>query len=207
MSESSVARFAQLVQGPPDQVRLDEAALLIAAADHDVDVEAALAILDGLAAACGAPTLEALRRHLFVEEGFAGTRDDYYDPANSYLDLVLSRRVGIPITLSVVAIEVGRRLGLIIEGLNTPGHFLVRHEGVVFDPFERGRIVPDLVGADLPVAEPMVILARMLANLKHIQVTRSNVLGLRRVLQLRVSMPNASDADRAELRRLEAGLN
>jgi regulator of sirC expression with transglutaminase-like and TPR domain len=207
MSEFSVARFAQLVQGPPNELRLDQAALLIAAAHHELDEAAALATLDRLASACPAPTLDGLREHLFVAEGFGGNRDDYYDPANSFLDLVLTRRTGIPITLSVIAIEVGRRLGLAIEGLNTPGHFLVRHAGMVFDPFERGRIVAELAGADLPVAGPLVILARMLANLKHIQVTRTDIPALRRVLQLRVSMPNATDEDRAELRRVEAGLN
>ena len=68
--------------------------------------------------------LHRLREYLFVEQGFAGNREDYYDPRNSFLNDVLDRRQGIPITLSLVLIEVGKRLGLAVEGIGLPGHFI-----------------------------------------------------------------------------------
>ena len=105
--------FAALVEGPESALPLDEAALLIA--DHaypELDVAAQLARLDALALSCFAPTLDALVEHLFVDENFHGNADDYYDPRNSFLNDVLDRRVGIPITLSVLTMEVGRRIGV-----------------------------------------------------------------------------------------------
>ncbi len=88
--------------------------------------------LDDLAAGAhagmrpGETRLDAVTRHLFVELGFRGNADDYYDPRNSCLDQVLDRRLGIPITLSVVLLEVGWRQGLDLAGIGFPGHFLVR---------------------------------------------------------------------------------
>jgi regulator of sirC expression with transglutaminase-like and TPR domain len=202
-----LARFAELVQRPEEEVPLDEAALWTAAGDHDVDVPARLAELDALAAGAPDATVEGVCRHLFVAEGFAGNTDDYYDPANSYLDAVLDRRMGIPISLAVVLMEVGRRAGLLIEGVNAPGHFLVRSGGRVLDPFAGGRAVPDADVEGAPVAGAHVILARMLANLKAVHIQRGDVTRLRQVLRFRIVVPGVPDADRAELHRLEAGLN
>jgi len=85
----------------------------------------------------------ALAAHLFRECGFRGNQDNYYDPRNSFLNDVLTRRLGIPISLCIVFLETGRRLGLALEGVGFPGHFLVRVDGdsgpVVLDPFLRGR--------------------------------------------------------------------
>src|SRR5205814_1066528 len=82
-------------------------------------------------------------RYLFHEAGFHGNRDEYYDPRNSFLNDVLDRQTGIPITLSVVAMAVGERLGLRIDGLALPGHFVVmaRSGGrrIIFDPFHGGK--------------------------------------------------------------------
>lgn len=203
----ALARFAELVQRPEDEVPLDEAALWLAAGDHPVDVPARLDQLSGLAAAATGLTAEGLCRHLFVAEGFAGNADDYYDPANSHLDAVLDRRRGIPITLAVVLMEVGRRAGIQIEGVNAPGHFLVRSDGRMLDPFAGGRQVPDVDAASAPVAGAHVILARMLANLKAVHIQRGDVARLRQALRFRTAIPGVPESDRAELHRLEAGLN
>src|SRR5438477_1938848 len=82
---------------------------------------------------------------LFHELGFAGNQGDYYDPRNSFLNEVIDRRSGIPITLSLLYMEVGRRCGLQVDGVSFPGHFLtkVRLEGaeLVVDPFHRGQLL------------------------------------------------------------------
>src|SRR5258706_13186235 len=139
------ARFAALLAGPGEGLPLDEAALLIAAhADRSVDVEAQLGRLDRLAAAVPAPTLDGLRALLFRDLGFRGNRVDYYDPRNSLLHHVLDRRTGIPITLAVVMMEVGRRVGVPMWGVSMPGHFLVRDKvdtRVFVDPFDAGAVL------------------------------------------------------------------
>ena len=94
----------------------------------DRRLDAIAATVRGRLAADAAPEqrVAALNHHLFAELRFAGNTDAYYDPRNSYLNEVLARRTGIPITLSVVYLEVGRRVGLALEGVPFPGHFLVR---------------------------------------------------------------------------------
>jgi regulator of sirC expression with transglutaminase-like and TPR domain len=204
------AAFAQLVQGPEDQIALDEGALLIAAtARPSVDVPAALAHLDELAARCPAPTLDGLRHQLYVVEGFRGNAEDYYDPANSYLDVVLDQRRGIPITLAIVLMEVGRRVGVTIEGVNAPGHFLVRHHDALLDPFAGAAVVEPtgLPDAALEVVGPRLVLARMLGNLKAIFLNTGDVGALRWVLELRTAIPGVPESEREELRRLMAQLN
>jgi regulator of sirC expression with transglutaminase-like and TPR domain len=196
----STARFEALMALPDDEIPLDEAALMIAVhADPATDVEGALAMLDELAATSPGPTFEELRHHLFVAEGFRGDDGDYYDPANSMLDKVLARRRGIPITLSVIAIEVGRRLGVVIEGVGMPGHFLARHGGTVLDPFNGG--------ADVGTVSTKAILARMLANLKQIYLNEGDALALEWVLRLRTAIPGVPDEDRHQLTRLRARWN
>src|SRR5262249_10945259 len=172
-----------LVNGPEGDLALDQAALLIAAhAYPELDIAAELAVLDGLAQRCIAPTLDALLNHLFRREWFVGNRVDYGDVRNSYLNDVLGRRLGIPITLSVLLMEVGRRLGLKIEGVGMPGHFLARCGDVWIDAFDAGRPLDRdacyqlflRVGgspgsfdpAFLDPVGPRAILARMLANLR-----------------------------------------
>ncbi|TDK23241.1 tetratricopeptide repeat protein [Luteimonas aestuarii] len=87
--------------------------------------------------------MQAINRHLFEELGYAGDHDEYYDPRNSYLNQVFERRLGNPISLALVQMEVSRRLGVPLDGVSFPGHFLVRlpvDDGVlVMDPFNRGR--------------------------------------------------------------------
>jgi regulator of sirC expression with transglutaminase-like and TPR domain len=87
--------------------------------------------------------MQAINRHLFDELGYCGNHDEYYDPRNSYLNEVFERRLGNPISLAVVQMEVARRLGLPLDGVSFPGHFLVRlpvgDSLLVMDPFNRGR--------------------------------------------------------------------
>ena len=104
-------RFAELLARPEPEIPLDEAALLIAAHAHpDLDLDARLAQLDALAASAAGLSADELATRLFVTEGFTGNESDYGDPRNSFLDDVLDRHLGIPITLSVVMLEVGRRV-------------------------------------------------------------------------------------------------
>ena len=124
-------------------VALDRALLLLGAArSGDLGtLDEGLSHLDALAAGCRDPTLTGLRRHLFCDEGFRGDDADYHDPRNSLLDQVLSRRLGMPITLSVVMLETARRLSVPLDGVGMPGHFMVRDrvlDDVYVDPYHEG---------------------------------------------------------------------
>ena len=150
------ADFAARAGGSDAAVDLADCALRVGRiADAGLDVAGAGAQLDALAHDAeprlrdAAPGLRAdrLAAFLFDELGFSGNADDYYDPQNSYLHRVLERRRGLPITLSIVLIEVGRRLGVTIEGVGAPQHFLVRVAADAeaggspryLDPFHGGR--------------------------------------------------------------------
>jgi regulator of sirC expression with transglutaminase-like and TPR domain len=134
---------------------VEQAALLIARDAHpDLDVEAELSRLDAMAeplrSAPGSRTPHAIAdrmaSYLHGELGFRGNRDDYYDPRNSYLNDVLHRRLGIPITLTVVWIAIGRRIGVPVDGIGFPGHFLAKvggPDGVFVDCFEGGSVLDD----------------------------------------------------------------
>ncbi len=141
-------RFTELMARPEPEIALDEAALLVAAHAHpELDVDARLAQLDALATRVAGFSAGELSTLLFVSEGFRGNDSDYGDPSNSFLDDVLDRRLGIPISLSVVMLEVGRRCGLQLHGVGMPGHFLVGGgAGEWFDPFHDGARL-DLAGA------------------------------------------------------------
>jgi len=180
-------RFAAAVNRPAAEMPLDVAALCIAAHAHPgLDIDEWMTRLDDLAAGCPEATFEALRVHLFGHEGFVGNLDHYDDPENSFLDSVILRRVGIPISLSVLMVVVGRRLGVPVEGVGMPGHFLVldaTRGDLWCDPFHRGALLDpegcrrrfDLVYggslafqlAFLAPTPPSAIVARMLANLEH----------------------------------------
>ena len=157
MGSGSVSgELARLRSLPDDEIDLARISLLVAATEYprlDVDVE--LGVLDSLAAGA-ARRLEAgreplastndLSEYLFDEVGFRGNSEDYYDPRNSFLNDVLSRRLGIPITLSLVYIEVGKRLAIPLAGVGMPGHFLVKHLEVAdlfIDPFHGGILLSE----------------------------------------------------------------
>jgi regulator of sirC expression with transglutaminase-like and TPR domain len=225
------ARFLEVVHGPEAALPLDEAALLIAAHAHTgLDVAAQLGKLDDLAAQVGEPTLDGLRRLLFRDLGFGGNQTDYYDARNSYLDDVLERRTGIPITLAVVMLEVGRRLSVPLSGVSMPGHFLVRDKvdpDVFVDPFARGLLLDEtgcrirFHGVHGPAAifdesflQPVgrvAIVARMLANLEGIAARWGDRSMLVWVLRLRAGLPGSGREDRLRLasaeRALQAKLN
>jgi len=154
--------------------------------------------LRGRLPATGGPEerVATLNQFLFDDLGFWGNTEEYYDPRNSYLNEVVDRNTGIPITLAILYMEVGRRVGLPLEGVSFPGHFLVRLRlrggMLVLDPFTGGaaqseaelrerlqRVIPEGVADNLPVAELPLdqflepasnrqILARVLRNLKGI---------------------------------------
>lgn len=205
-------RFAEMMQRAEDEVALDEVALLIAAHDHDVDVPAQLARLDELATGAP-PSPDALSTYLFVERGFVGNSVDYSDPRNSFLDEVLDRRLGLPIALSVLMIEVGRRVGLGLVGIGMPGHFLVGAEhGVFFDPFHSGeRLDADGCRERFSTTqgdaaflteylEPVgahTIVARMLANLVRSYAARDPARAVWAV-RLRLRVPGISASERRE---------
>ncbi len=223
VEDDPTARFAELVQGPEDELHLDEPAFLIAAhAYPDLDVDFEMQLLDGLAERCPDRTLEGWRRYLFVDQGFTGDVENYYDPDNSFLNKVLERRTGLPITLSVLGIEVGRRLGLRLRGVGLPGHFLLRHDGdgptVYVDPFAGGRLLDRqgcidrfhaVNGLNTPFVEsyldpvgPRAILGRMLQNLRAIYAARGDLDGLAWVFALRLSIPGTPAIERRELARV-----
>lgn len=194
--------FTRLIELPDAAIPLAEAALWIAAEGRpEVDVAAALAELDRLTDSAATRIADArslpervvrLNHCLFVDERFKGNREQYDDPRNSFLDVVLERRLGIPITLSVVYLEVARRVGLEAAGIGFPGHFLAKVSAadgeIVVDPFygsvldeaeceQRLRQVagPEarLEPAMLESATRLAILRRILGNLKHLHVARS----------------------------------
>ena len=148
--------------------------------------------------------VEVLNAYLFDEEGFTGNRERYDDPSNSFLNDVLDRRTGIPITLAIVYMEVARRAGLQIDGVNFPGHFLMRFAPLILDPFHRGarlsetdcrRLLERHVGEEAafdpallaPATKPQM-LTRMLLNLKRIYVRMHSFPQARSVTELLLSV-------------------
>ena len=195
---SSRERFRKLLSGVDDDFDLAEAALLIAA-EHNpsLDIPGVLARLDQMsneARAClpvrATPeeAIGALNRYLFEHIGLVGNQVEYYDPRNSFLNDVLDRRMGIPITISVIYLEIGWRLGLPLFGIGMPGHFLLGYrEGqdtIVIDAFNGGRIcgiedceemIARIYGGALPFHPHMLqpvtrrdIVIRVLGNLRAI---------------------------------------
>ena len=190
--------FSKIAGLDEDAFPLDRSALIIALEEYpELDIQLYLRKLDTFAAQ--AETLigidkspinciESINEILFVQEGLRGNHKDYYDPRNSYLNAVLDRRLGIPITLSIIYIEVARRIGFKIDGMGVPGHFLIKHiaqdRDIIIDAFEMGRILTlndcqelideihnGAVTLNASLLQPMekrAIITRMLYNLKGI---------------------------------------
>jgi regulator of sirC expression with transglutaminase-like and TPR domain len=107
----------------------------------DLDPAASIARLDAMAARVRGDTHLALRRVIAIEDGIGGNVDDYHDPSNSFLHRVLETRRGIPISLSVLWIEIGQRAGIEMVGVGLPGHFVVYAGGQMVDPFHYGEAI------------------------------------------------------------------
>jgi len=220
------ARFAAAIAGDAVAVRLDEAAFCIAACAHPgLDVDAWCERLDALASGCGGASFDAVRVHLAETLAFRGNTTEYGDPENSFLDSVIERRTGIPITLSVLMMEVGRRAGVAIDGVGMPGHFLVRERderGVWCDPFggfarldlDGCRAIFDRIYAGraqfdpgyLAGVSPHAILGRMLANLEHSPLA-AEPAQLAWMCDLHLALPDLSPEERARLTRARAAWN
>ncbi len=206
MTSISLEGFAQVLGHEDARIDLARACLMIAQDAYPaLDVERYLGEIERMAMRLrgrmpqntGAEErVVALNQFLYQDLGYWGNTDDYYDPRNSYLNEVIDRKTGIPITLSILYMELGRRLGLPLEGVSFPGHFLVRLKlrggMLVLDPFAGGapqsedelrsrvkRVIPDGVADNLPASELPLdqflepatkrqILARVLRNLKGI---------------------------------------
>jgi len=213
------ARWVELMQRPEAALPLDEAALVIAAhADPTLDVSAQLRRLDDIAGEVAQSDTDGVCRVLFAQIGLRGDDHSYDDPRNSYLNRVLDRRMGIPISLSVLLIEIGRRCGVQLEGVGMPGHFLVRDAGSperLIDAFAGGerldlsdceRLVSRIAGRPTKLAPAMLattgrraILARMLANLDRSFERRSDHRSLLWVTRLRLRVPDLPLGDRLQL--------
>jgi regulator of sirC expression with transglutaminase-like and TPR domain len=197
--------FRQAVDRPEEQIDLGRAALTIALTDYpDLDIASYLARIDKLALEVSKNldserdsyrSIAALNYVLFKQHGFHGNLNDYFDPKNSFLNQVIERRTGIPVTLSVLYMEVAKRVGFIVNGVGFPGHFLVKCFGeaqeIVIDPFNRGeiksredidRMLLSLQGGKIRFHRDLLaasttkdILKRILANLKAIYLKDNNL--------------------------------
>ncbi|HWG44271.1 MAG TPA: transglutaminase-like domain-containing protein [Gemmataceae bacterium] len=196
---------------PDAPLDLAELALSLAQDEYpSLDVEAYLGELDGMAHEARphlhgglASRVKGLCRYLFHDMGFRGNQHDYYDARNSYLNDVLDRRTGIPITLSTVAMVVGQRVGLAIVGVGLPGHFVAKavedDKEVLFDPFHGGRqlttdkcrrLVEQATGMPFEVnravlsAVPLgAMVLRMLTNLKGAYLRISDYVRAARIIE------------------------
>jgi len=190
--------FLEIAALHEDAFSLDRASLVMGLEEYpDLDIRAYLRRLDTFAARAQvlagedhAPVniIEAINEVLFVQEGLRGNDEDYYDPRNSYINEVMDRKLGIPITLSVIYMEVAKRIDFLIRGVGFPGHFLIKHvandRDIVIDAFNLGRILTPndcqelldkiyngTVSMNPSLLQPMEkrsILTRMLYNLKGV---------------------------------------
>jgi regulator of sirC expression with transglutaminase-like and TPR domain len=228
-----VGRFSEVIQlktNPP----LDEAWALIGSAlapEGAVDVASQLLRLDQMANEVPETTVEGLIEYLFHgARPLTGNVTDYYSPSNSLLHRMLDQRTGIPISLSIVLIEVGRRLGIAMNGVGMPAHFLVGltpSKGLIpeifIDPFHGGQVMDReqarllfqrVAGTHqhfdlrfLAITPTLGILERVLNNLKAIYIRNGDVGSLRTVMMFRARLPGIGPTETDEFRRLVAPLN
>ncbi len=229
--------FADVVSRSDEDIDLARGALLIAHAEYpDLDTAPYLDRLDALGDTVlrrlgRAPCLEdaraAVNGLLYEDEGFRGNTRDYYDPRNSFLNDVLDRRTGIPISLSAVYIEVARRAGVAVEGVSLPGHFIVRlvtdEGGMLVDPFHAGvrlseadcqkrldRIYDGKMKLDptmLASCGSRAMLARMLRNLKVIYVKRGDLQRAVSIVDMLLAAAPGASEERRDRGLLYAGLD
>jgi regulator of sirC expression with transglutaminase-like and TPR domain len=214
-------RFAQVVARDDEEINLAEAALLIAAEEYPrLDVELYLEKLDRFAdlarerarrSGDAFDPVSALNATLFDDLGFHGNSENYYDPRNSFLNEVIDRRTGIPITLTVIYMEVAKRIGVAIEGVGMPGHFIARYSSgddeVFIDSFNRGRLMgragcseffAEMTGGKfqlrpehLAAVSKKQILVRMLSNLLGIYAAGDNNRSLAAIERILLISPDS----------------
>lgn len=213
------SQFRAEVERPDSQIDLALSALLIARCEYPfLDPARYLHRLDEMAdeiASSAQVDIKAISSFLFEKMGFVGNKKEYYDPRNSYLNDVLDRRTGIPITLSLVYIELASRLNIEIQGVGMPGHFLVKAmqdgQEVILDPFNGGRILSvsdcnkvfkEIYGENallrpehLRALNKQEILIRMLTNLKNIYVSTGSSLKAINIVNLLLILNPASLID------------
>jgi len=212
-TEEIRTQFARMMKRPEPALDLARAALLIAAeSDPQVDVEGELKRLDGWGEqlrskiapdANNLQKLARLRSFLFEELGFAGDGKDYFSPSNSLLHQVIERRRGIPLTLGILMMELGWRIGMPLEGVGFPGHFLVRLTGepgdLLLDPFRHGmsvheddcrRMLVEITKGEVPYSPRLIesvdkrqMIVRLLHNLKAAYVKRGEEAGALAVVE------------------------
>jgi regulator of sirC expression with transglutaminase-like and TPR domain len=223
--ETPRRKLEDILARPDREVNLAEAALLVAAEEYlDLDIRGYLVRLDEMGCALRQRLDEeprperaimALNRYMFQELGFRGNTEQYYDPRNSYLNEVVDRRTGIPITLSTVYMEVARRAGLEVEGVALPGHFVVRvhtpARSLLVDPFHGGTLLTEkdcqerldrIFGGRVKLEPKMLgpcrrkdMLERLLRNLKAIYLRDQDTDRALRVVDLIVRLQPGSAED------------
>lgn len=215
--------FDELMLAPERDIRLAAAALMFArdaypnlkAAEYLSRLDFLAGEIDRVDARDPLDRIEAINRVIAEREGFSGNLDDFYDPRNSYLNEVLRRHVGIPISLSAIWLDVAGQLDWPIVGVNFPGHFLIRYEtgegDLYIDPFHNGVLVTEVNLQDrleehlgpqavfqrehvMPVG-PKMILMRMLGNLRNIYLMNAEWSAAEQVLARQLAiLPDAADA-------------
>ncbi|MDP2239417.1 MAG: tetratricopeptide repeat protein [Burkholderiales bacterium] len=209
MGLMAAEHWQRIAAAPDPQVNLVEAALVIAAGEYQqLDIDGYLGRIEDLAVQFrrrlrqDIPPTEiiiALNHYFFDELNFSGNSVEFYDPRNSFLNDVIERKLGIPITLSILYIEIGRRAGLKLRGVSFPGSFLVkcsvRDGAIVLDPYAGGAslsiedlrqrlrtlrngtdIAPEVVKSMITAASNKEILARILRNLKGIYMNQDEMM-------------------------------
>lgn len=201
------ARFAEIVARDDDAINLAEAALLIAAEEYPrLDIAVYLEKLDYFGDLArervgnqmdAHDALAALNATLFEELGFRGNREHYGDPRNSYLNAVIDRRTGIPITLTIVYMEVARRIGLFVQGVGLPMHFVAKHQSasgdMFIDPFNGGRLIGEIGCAEI-LAE--LSGGRMALRPEYLEAVTTKQI-LTRILNNLLGIYSTSDPHRA----------
>jgi regulator of sirC expression with transglutaminase-like and TPR domain len=224
MAVSAAVRLGEIFQQPETEIDLGRAALALARIEYpDLDEDANVERLRGFAeqlrpklppGLASNEVIAAMSRHLFEDLGFCGNAGEYFDPRNSFLNDVIERRTGIPITLSIVYLEVARHLDLPYFGVGLPGHFLVKYDDgkrrVFVDPFHGGRTLKrnqcqkwlrETLGRrvvlrehDFSVVDKGYIIRRMLNNLRDIYLnSRRYRKGLEVLEMMTVLSPGSTE--------------
>lgn len=225
----TISQFQDLMKPDNADVPLDLAVSLIAVtADNSLSVNGLIGRFDDLAASVQCATPQQLMNSLFGSGRFTGNTVEYDDPTNSLINHVFDRRLGIPITLGVLAMEIGSRVGVPVTGIGMPGHFLCAadhatgEEAVYFDPFhgseplsatECQMLYRRLTSLDNWSGEFLVptpsrqLVVRILNNLKSIYLRRGDVVGIRWVMRLRTVIPELAVEEQRQFARLVRSSN